>query len=185
MAKLKSFIFISLNGFYKGANEDIHWHPHDIEEILFSRENLKSDNILLFGRITYEMMKSFWPTAMALKLYPEVANGMNNSKKMVISKTLKTSDWKNTTIIKGDLFTEIRKLKEVSNQGITVLGSGNVLRQLANENLIDEYQIIIAPVFIETGTPILNNLKKQLTLELINSRTFKNGTISLTYKPKA
>jgi dihydrofolate reductase len=183
MAKLTSFTFISLNGFYKGINEDINWHQHGGEEAEYSVESLKSNNILLFGRVTYEMMKSFWPTQMAYDSFPEVADGMNNSEKLVVSKTLNSTDWENTQIIKENLIERISELKKSSKKNITILGSGKILKELANANLVDEYQIMIDPVFIETGEPILDSLNNSITLELTKSKVFKSGTILLYYKP--
>lgn len=183
MAKLKSFTFISLNGFYKGLNEDINWHQHEGEEAEYSVESLKSNDILLFGRVTYEMMKNFWSTQMAYDSFPEVADGMNNSEKFVISKTLESADWKNTQTIRENLIEKISELKKSSKKNITLLGSGKVLKELANANLVDEYQIMIDPIFIESGEPILDSISKNITLELTKSKVFKNGTILLYYKP--
>lgn len=184
MAKLTSFTFISLNGFYKGINEDINWHQHGGEEAEYSVDSLKSDDILLFGRVTYEMMKSFWPTQMAYDSFPEVADGMNNSVKLVASKSLKSADWKNTQIIKENLIERITELKKTSKKNITLLGSGKVLKQLSNANLVDEYQIMVDPIFIENGETILDNLNYNINLELTKSKVFKSGTILLYYKPK-
>lgn len=91
MRKLSVFNFITLNGFYKGPGGDISWHKHGEEGSKFSEENLKSANILLFGRVTYEMMAGFWPSPMAYETFPAVAEGMNNTDKIVFSKTLKKS----------------------------------------------------------------------------------------------
>ncbi len=185
MAKLTSFTFISLNGLYKGINEDINWHQHGGEEAEYSVESLKSNNTILFGRVTYEMMKSFWPTQMAYDAFPEVADGMNNSEKIVVSKTLQSTDWKNTQIINENLIDRITELKKTGNKNITLLGSGKILEQLTNANLVDEYQIMIDPIFIEKGVPILDNLNNHINLELTKSKVFKSGTILLYYKPKA
>lgn len=184
MAKLNSFTFISLNGFYKGENEDISWHQHGGEEAAYSSESLKAHNILLFGRVTYEMMKSFWPTEMAFHAFPEVAAGMNSAEKIVISRTLKTSDWNNTKIIHENLEEHIINLKKTSDKNITLLGSGTILNQLAKANLIDEYQIMIDPIFIESGSPMLDNLNKNVSLQLIKTKVFESGTILLQYHPK-
>jgi len=184
MAKLISLTFISLNGFYKGVNENINWHQHGGEEAEYSVESLKSSDVLLFGRVTFEMMNSFWPTEMAFNSFPEVAERMNNAEKLVVTKSLKTINWKNTKIISENLTDKIVELKEASNKNITLLGSGSVLKQLAEANLIDEYQVMIDPVFIETGTPVLDKLNRDIFLELTKSRVFKSGTILLYYKPK-
>lgn len=184
MAKLTSFTFISLNGFYKGKNGDINWHQHGGEEAEYSVESLKLNNILLFGRVTYEMMKSFWPTQMAYDSFPQVADGMNHSEKLVVSKTLKSTDWENTQIIKENLIERITELKKESKKNITLLGSGKILNQLSNANLVDEYQIMIDPIFIEKGEPILDNLNDNINLELTKTKIFKSGTILLHYQPK-
>lgn len=83
MPTLSSFTFLSLDGYYKGINEDISWHSHGAEEAEFSAENSGSGNILLFGRKTYEMMASFWPTAMAAEQFTEVAKNMKQSSKEI------------------------------------------------------------------------------------------------------
>ncbi len=94
MAQLSAFTFIKLDGYYKGKNEDISWHQHGQEEGEFSANNLQSDNILLFGRKTYEMMANFWQSPAAYESFPEVAAGMNKSEKIVFSRTLKNAHGK-------------------------------------------------------------------------------------------
>ena len=106
MRKLTMYNFITLNGFYKGLNEDISWHRHGGEEEGFSVDSLQQDNILLFGRVTYQMMASFWPTPMAMESMPDVATGMNNAEKIVFSNSLDNAEWQNTTIINGDIVEE-------------------------------------------------------------------------------
>jgi dihydrofolate reductase len=184
MATLTSFTFITLNGFHKGENDDIGWHQHGGEEAEYSVENLKSNDILLFGRVTYDLMRSFWPTEMAYQLYPDVAKGMNEAEKWVVSKRLKSADWTNTTIIHENLIEKMVGHKQSSQKNITLLGSGSVLQQLADANLVDEYQIMIDPVFIGKGEPILGNLNNHLRLELTKSSVFKSGTILLSYSPR-
>lgn len=184
MAKLNSFTFISINGFYKGIDEDISWHKHGGEEAEYSEASLKSNNTLLFGRVTYEMMAQFWPTQMAYDSFPEVAKGMNSSNKIVVSKTLKSADWNNTSIISGHMVEKIAELKQTSTNDITLLGSGNILTQLADANLVDEYQIMIDPVFLNGGIPILNKLQHKLNLKLTKNQTFNSGSLLLVYKPK-
>lgn len=184
MGKLNSFTFISLNGFYKDYNNNIDWHHHGDEEAEYSSESLQSDNILLFGRVTYDMMAGFWPSPMAFESFPEVAKGMNDSEKIVISNTLKHADWNNTKVINENMIETIRQLKETSKKDITLLGSGTILTQLSEANLIDEYKIMIDPVVLSNGTSLFHGLQHQLHLKLVSSRTFKSGTILLTYYNK-
>lgn len=182
MGKLSSFQFITLNGFYKGPDNDISWHRHGGEESAFAEEGAQSNSTLLFGRITYEMMASFWPTPEAQQSMPVVAEGMNKSEKIVFSRTLKTATWNNTRIVKDNIEAEVKRLKE-SGKSMTILGSGSILTQLANSGLIDEYQVMIDPVALGSGTPLFKGLQHQLDLQLINSRVFKSGVVLLSYLP--
>lgn len=183
MAKITVFNFITLNGFFKGINHDISWHRHGAEESKYSQEMLAENNLLLFGRTTFEMMAGFWPTPMAIEQDPIVAKGMNDAEKIVFSKTLKETDWSNSTIVNDNLITYTKQLKENSPKNIALLGSGSVLTQFAEHNLIDEYQIMIDPIAIGAGTPILNGVKQPLPLELIATKIFKSSTVLLYYKP--
>jgi dihydrofolate reductase len=184
MGTVGVFNFITLNGFFKGMHNDISWHRHGPEESQFASDSMKSgEGALLFGRVTYEQMASFWPSTEAIKNIPEVAKGMNSAEKIVFSKTLKKADWQNTRIA-NDLIGEVKKLKETTNKNLTVLGSGSIITQLADNDLVDEYGIMVDPVALGEGTPIFNNLKRKLDLDLVNSRVFKSGVVLLTYKPK-
>jgi len=185
MGKLIVYNFLSLNGYYKGENEDISWAKRagGKEENEFAANNLQSGSTLVFGRITFQMMRSYWPSAEAAKNQPEVAEGMNKAEKIVFSRTLDKADWNNSKIVKGDPESEIRKLKLMSDQNFTILGSGSIIRQLVNRGLIDEYQLMIHPVLIEKGTPFAKDLQDKLDLELTSSRAFKSGIMHLTYRP--
>lgn len=185
MRKLTVFNFITLNGYYKGANEDISWHSHEGEEEQeFSSKSAQSGNTLLFGRTTYEMMASFWPTPMAAEAYPGVAKGMNESEKIVFSNTLEKADWENTTIMKGDVVEQIRQLKKQPGSDMAILGSGTILTQFAEAGLIDQFQFLIVPVVMGSGTSVFEAIGHNLKLKLTDSRTFKSGTVLLTYEPE-
>ena len=180
MATLSIFNFLSANGFFTGPNDDISWHIHGEEEGNFSDENSQGGNILLFGRKTFQMMESFWPTEDAKKMYPVTARAMNSAEKIVFSKTLKEAKWNNSRIIKDDLLEEVKKLKMASTN-ITILGSGSIITQLADHNLIDEYSLMIDPIFIGNGTSFVQNLQHHLKLKFKDSRVFKSGTVVLNY----
>lgn len=185
MAKLSSFTFITLNGFFKGENEDISWHNHNSEAGKFANTASASDSILLFGRKTYEMMSSFWPSPMAAELYPIVAENMNKATKLVCSNTLKKADWNNTSIISGNMVEQIRKLKQTKRKEITILGSGSLISQLSGARLIDRYTIMLDPVAIGKGTSMFSGIQNNLDLKLTSSRVFKkNGILVLTYEKK-
>jgi dihydrofolate reductase len=182
MASLNVFNFITLNGFYKDAQNGIGWHKHGGEEEDFSKEGAQSDSIILFGRVTYDMMKSFWPTPMAMESMPEVADGMNKSEKIVFSKKLEKADWNNTRIVNSNVVEEIKKLKKTSKKDMVILGSGSIVTLCAEHNLINTYQIMLDPVAIGNGTPIFSGLKRQLDLKLISTKAFKSGVVLLNYQ---
>jgi len=184
MGRLTSFNFVTLDGFFKGPNEDTSWHQHgNQEETEYAAEGAGSGSTLVFGRKTYAMMAGFWPTPMAAESMPEVADGMNKSKKIVISNSLKKADWTNTTILRGNVFDQIKELKQTSAYDLTILGSGSIVSQFAAQGLIDIFQIMIDPVVLGEGTGLFNGITQKLNLKLTSTRTFKSGVILLSYEP--
>ena len=182
MRKLTAYNFLTLNGFYKGPNEDTNWHTHGEEEARYSEESLAQGNTLLFGRKTYEMMVSFWPTPQARELFPKVAEGMNNAEKIVFSRTLFEPEWENTQVISGDIVDQIHELKRSPGKDMTILGSGSIISLFTDHNLIDEYQFMIDPVAIPDGTPVFINIKQNLDLQLTSSKIFNSGVVLLHYQ---
>lgn len=129
------------------------------------------------------MMAAYWPTPLAYQNMPDVAKGMNNSDKIVFSRTLKEVKWKNTRLIKENIIEAVKKLKETSEKDMTILGSGSIITQFADAGLIDEYQIMIDPVAIGKGIPIFKDMNSKLVLHLEKVKTFKSGVVLLFYKP--
>ncbi|WP_431213494.1 dihydrofolate reductase family protein [Puia sp. P3] len=183
MRTLNVFNFITLNGFFQAPGGDISWHRHDGEVSKFSDENSQRGSTLLFGRVTYQMMAAFWPTEMGKQRAPVTADGMNKSEKIVFSKTLKKADWQNTTLIKDDLVTTVRRLKTQEGSPMTILGSGSIVSQLTEAGLIDTYSFLIDPVALGDGTPVFKGITNKLDLELTSSHVFKSGIIHVTYTP--
>jgi dihydrofolate reductase len=183
MRKISAFNFITLNGYLHGPEGDISWHRHGPEENQFATDSMKAGNTLLFGRKTYEMMAGYWPSPMAIENDREVAESMNNADKIVVTRTLKKADWNNTRILNGDLVTGINQLKASPGNDITLLGSGSILTQLAENGLIDEYLLMIDPVAIGTGTPIFDQIRSVLNLKLTQVKAFKSGIVLLGYVP--
>ncbi len=183
MRKLTVFNFLTLNGYFEGPNRDISWHRHGAEENEYAAEGLKSGNTLLFGRLTYQMMASYWPTPTAIKNDPIVAEGMNNADKIVFSRTLDKVEWNNTRLVKGNIAEEIKKMKQMPGKDMTVLGSGSIVTQFAEQSLIDEYQFMVDPVLLGNGTSLFKGIKRKLDLKLSATREFKSGVVLLCYQP--
>ncbi len=188
MRKLIAFNHVTLDGYFVSATGDFKWASHgndDPEYSAFVAENASGGGQLLFGRKTYELMASYWPTAIADQHNPSVAKGMNSMSKVVFSRTLDKAVWNNTLLVKGDLVSEVRKMKNGDGPGMAILGSGSIISQLAQENLIDEYQMVVDPVALGGGRSMFDGINHQLNLTLAKTRTFKNGKVYLCYQPVA
>ena len=188
MRKLAVFNQVTLDGYFAGPNGDISWahtNNKDAEWDAFVADNAKTGGVLVFGRITYELMASYWPTPAAAKNDPVVAERMNNLPKVVFSRTLDKVSWSNTKLVKGDLPAEIRKMKKEPGKDLVIFGSGSIVSQLAQEGLIDEYQIVVIPVVLGKGRTMFDGINKKLTLKPTKTRTFGNGNVLMSYEPKA
>jgi dihydrofolate reductase len=182
MRKLIVFNNVSLDGYFTDANGDMSWaHKDDAEWKAFAAKNASGEGVLLFGRITYELMASYWPTPFAAKNDPKIAEGMNDLEKVVFSRTLDKVTWKNTQLVKADLVTEVQKMKKAFGPGLVILGSGSIVSQLAEAGLIDKYQIVVHPIVFGKGRTLFEGVKKKLFLKLTNTRTFRNGNVLLSY----
>ena len=183
MRKMIVFNNVTLDGYYTGLDGDMGWaHKFDPEWLEFTNENAKGGGVLAFGRKTYDMMAGYWPTPMAVKNMPAVAEAMNKQPKLVFSRSMNEAKWNNTRLIKGDLVTEASKIKSEPGDDIVILGSGNLISQLAQAKLIDEYQIALTPVVVGKGKSMFEGVDKT-NLKLTKSRAFGNGTVVLSYHP--
>jgi dihydrofolate reductase len=188
MRRLIVFNHVTLDGYFVGVNGDFSWARSgndDPEYAAFVAGNASGDGQLLFGRITYELMASYWPTPLADQHNPIVAAAMNSMPKVVFSRTLDKALWSNTRLVKGDIVPEIRKMKEEPGPGMAILGSGSIVSQLALEHVIDEYQMVVDPVALGKGRTMFEAIQEMLTLKLTKSRTFKNGKVLLCFEPAA
>lgn len=158
-------------------------NPDDAEWNGFLAENASGGGTLVFGRVTYDMMAGFWPTPAAMQMMPAVAERMNNLPKVVFSRTIDKASWNNTTLIRGNIVAETRKLKEAPGEGMVILGSGTIVAQFAQEGLIDEFQLVVNPLALGKGVMLFDGVTKQLALMLTKSRTFNNGKVLLCYEP--
>lgn len=182
--KLIVFDHVSLDGYFVDKNGDISWakaDPKDAEWNAFVAENTKGEGMLLFGRVTYEHMASFWPTPAAIKNMPEVAKAMNSRRKVVFSRTLDHASWNNTELVKGDMVAEVRRMKKEPGEDMVILGSGTIVSQLAPKGLIDEYQIVVNSIVLGKGRTLFEGIKEKLNVKLTKTRVFGNGNVFLCY----
>lgn len=183
MRKVILFNMVTLEGFFEGPNREIDWHHVDKEFNDFAIDQLNSADSLLFGRVTYEMMASYWPTPAATANDPIVAGKMNALPKFVFSRTLKKAEWNNTKLVKENIAEEISKLKQQPGKDLLLFGSADMASTLTQLGLIDEYRIMVNPVVLGSGKPLFKGIKDRLELRLVNTKTFGNGNVLLYYQP--
>jgi dihydrofolate reductase len=182
MRKLIFQMLVSLDGYFEGPNQELDWHMTDKEFDDYTIEITRSFDGILFGRVTYEMMASFWPSEAAMRDDPIVAKNMNSLPKYVFSKTLKKVDWNNSTLVKGDPIEAVKKLKEQPGRDLAIFGSSDLAVTLIPSGLIDEYRIFINPIVLGAGKPLFKGIHKRLNLKLMSSRVFHSGLVLLNYQ---
>lgn len=172
---------ITLDGLFEGQDHDIHWHNVDNEFNEFAITQLSEIGTLLFGRVTYEMMASYWPTSDAIKNDPVVADLINHTSKIVFSKTLDKAEWSSTRLVKDHIAEEISRMKQSLGKDISIFGSANLMSTLMQMDLIDEHRVMVNPLILSKGTPLFQT-KEKVALKLLKTRTFGNGNVLLCYK---
>ncbi len=188
MRKLIMFNNVSLDGYFVDANGNMNWAHNptpDAEWDAFMVANSTSRAVLVFGRVTYDLMVSYWPTPLAAKTWPVASEGMNTARKIVFSRTMDKASWNNTRLVKTDPVAEMRKLKSEPGDDLCILGSGNIVAQLSPEGLIDEYLIAVAPVVLGKGRTMFEGVTKKLSFKRTKTHAFANGNVLLNYEPLA
>jgi len=179
MRKLIMWNIITLDGYFEGnQNWDLTFHNtvwgQELETL--SIEQLHAADYLVFGRVTYEGMAAHWTKAKG-----EIADLMNKTPKLVFSKTLKSAEWNNTTLIKENASAEIIKLKEQDGKDMYVFGSANLSETFVNDNLFDEYRIGIAPTILGSGRPLFKQGISSRNLTLVSTQQLLTGGVVLKY----
>jgi len=186
MRRLVVFNMVSLDGYFVDAHGDMTWahaDPADAEWNTFVSGNAQGGGVLLFGRKTYEMMASFWPTPAALQANPVVAERMNVLPKVVFSRTLDKATWRNTTLVRDDPALAVRRMKGEPGDDMVILGSGSIVSRLTGQSLIDEYQIVAIPIVLGRGRTMFEGVGTRVRVKLIDTRRFGNGNVLLRYQP--
>jgi dihydrofolate reductase len=178
MRKLLVSNMMSLDGFFEGPDGELDWHVVDAEFQAYSAEMLRSVDMLLFGRLTYEVMFAYWPSAPK----DEIADEMNGLAKVVFSTTLAKVAWNNTTLVNGDLVNEVSKLKRLPGKDIAVFGSASLASPLLEAGLVDDYRVIINPVLLGRGKPLFSGIQKRISLKLLGTKLFSSGVVLLSYR---
>lgn len=182
MGKIIMWNLMTLDGYFEGTKKwDLDFHDivwgEELEQL--SIEQLKSLDMLLFGRTTYEGMASYWSTATG-----QIADFMNNLPKMVFSKTLETAGWNNTKLVKEDAVQVVTQLRQQSGNDIFIFGSAKLSSALTEHGLFDEYRICVAPLLLGSGNLLFKPGSNRMKMTLLEARTLKTGGVILRYQPE-
>ena len=181
MRKVIAAINMTLDGFCDHTavipDDELHQHYNEL---------LSNADALLYGRITYQLMESYWPTIVknptGNKPEDEFAVLIDNISKIVYSRTLKNVDWKNVKLKKEVIKEEVLELKQQAGKNI-LAGSPSLIVALTQLHLIDEYQLCVHPIVLGSGLPLFKNIKDRIDLKLIKTKIFSSGSVTLYYKP--
>ena len=184
MRKIVLMMSVSLDGFIEGPNRELDWHMVDDQLHRHFNDELRAMGALLSGRVTYELMAGFWPTAdsdpSSTEPMVEFAGIWREKPKIVFSRTLQRADW-NTTILRDVVPAEIMALKAQPG-GDMALGGADLAAAFLRHDLIDEYRLYVHPVLIGRGKPLFNPSDARVHLRLVETRTFGNGVVFLRYQ---
>ncbi len=183
MRKLFSFMAVTLDGYYEGPNGEFDWPNVDAEFNEFSISQLNDIETLLFGRVTYEGMASYWPTPTAIEFDPVIADRMNSIPKVVFSKSLTEATWQNSTLLSEDITTAVPKLKDGSGGALALFGSPTLTVSLLEEGLVDELRVMVMPILLGAGKSLFTELHDRVHLKLGRTLVFSSGNVLLTYHP--
>jgi dihydrofolate reductase len=179
----------SLDGFVAGTKGELNWVTLDDEIFEFVSTLTDQADTALYGRVTYQMMEAYWPTAgekpNASKHDKEHSVWYKNVSKVVLSKTMNETGLQNTKVISDNLPENINQLKQSRKSGsknILIFGSPRASHSLLNLGLVDEYWIFVNPVLLGQGIPLFKNVTGKVKLKLLDSKTFTSGVVALHYK---
>jgi len=180
MRKIVAGLFVSLDGVYEAPGE---WHFPYFDEAMGQAVQAQMDaaDTMLLGRVTYQEFASYWPHQSNDEI--DITNYMNQTPKLVVSNSLTTLDWQNSTLITGDVVAELARLKQQPGKNIAITGSGTLVRSLLRDGLLDELRLLVHPIVVGRGKRLFPDGGEQQPLELIESSIFGTGVAYLTYRP--
>lgn len=190
MRKVISFMHLSLDGFVSGPNGELDWVKVDEEIFDHVGKRISEGDTALYGRVTYQMMESYWPTAAdkpnASKHDIEHSKWYKNVHKVVLSKTMKGAGLTNTEVISDNLSLRINAIKQQAGKDILLFGSPTATHSLSQLNLIDGYWLFVNPIILGKGIPLFAEInpesdRDKIKLNLLTTRRFASGVTELSY----
>ncbi|MDO8368241.1 MAG: dihydrofolate reductase family protein [Saprospiraceae bacterium] len=186
MRKLVLFMHVSLDGFVAGPNGEMDWIQVDEEIFDHAGERIDHADTALYGRVTYQMMEAYWPTAgmqpNASKHDVDHSKWYNSVEKVILSKSMQGQELDNTTIISDRLEEQINRLKKRPGEEIIIFGSPGAAHSLMDFDLIDEFWLFVNPILLGQGIPLFSRMEDHRKLRLLSSHHFASGVIALHYE---
>lgn len=186
MRKIVLFLHQSLDGYCATEDGQLNWIPYTTGLQAYADKIVDTVGSPMYGRVTYEMMKGYWPTVLqdpnAAERDRKHAEWIENVEKIVVSTTLVKEDWNNVTVISHNVEEEVKKLKEGEGKDIVIFGSPSLARSLMDMNLIDGFQFTVSPVILGKGISFMREVKERVNLELVSSEQLEGGVMGLHYK---
>jgi len=180
MRKVIFNISISLDGYFEGPDHNIDWHIVDDDLNAYSLELLQNIDVLIFGRRIYELMAGYWP---AVTDDNPIAKEMNETPKLVFSRSLKTVEWKNSQLASGSIADEVARLKQIHGDGLLCVGGSELASAFLEQGLVDEVRVILVPILLGKGKPVFGDIKRRHELKLLWTKKFESGNIIMAYEP--
>jgi len=176
-------MMVSIDGYFEGPNHDLSWHNVNAEFNAFAHEqnnNALVDTILM-GHRTYDLMEGVWPKSQGMAMDPETARFMNETPKVIATRTPFTPTWTNVTVVGGDVVGGITKLKAQPGKDVVILGSNELCVSLMEKDLVDEFRLMVNPIALGAGTQLFAGLSKRVKLNRMKTREFASGNVLNCY----
>ncbi len=193
MRRIVLFNHVSADGYFSDPRGGLGWVVQDPAIYHASREGMPGNDLILFGRRTYDMFAAFWPHALEggapdphghqrNPAMHEMAVFLNETPKIVFSHSLEPT-WQNTTVLRELDPAAVQAIKDQPGRDIIMFGSGTIVSQLSEHRLIDEYQLVVSPVLLGGGKDMVCGLPAAVPLKLLTATSFDSGTVLLRYAP--
>jgi dihydrofolate reductase len=194
--RIVAFNRVSADGYFSAPDGNLNWVVPEEEIDKQATQNMSGQGTLMFGRRTYEMFASFWPHQLDKPVGAEdphspgrrppemhaMAVYINEAIKIVFSRTLKDVRWKNSRLLGKFDPREVERIKQEPGGDIMIFGSGTIVSQLAQNDLIDEYQFVTGPVLLGDGKSLISGISKTVPLKLVEAKPYKSGNVMLRYQ---
>jgi dihydrofolate reductase len=195
MRRIVMFNWVTADGYFAGPDGNLDWVVPDDEQATAAAEGIPDFDTVLFGRVTYELFEGFWRHAVEdsstapdphrpgqrSREHRAIAIWLNETTKLVFSRTLKDVTWRNARLLHDLDPHEVEAMKKRPGKDMIVFGSGSIVSQLTQHGLIDEYQFVVCPILLGSGRPLLSGVSNSSKLDLLEAKKYQSGDVLLRY----